>query len=76
MAEPSSVTPSCREDGRAYCSWSSSAGYFSCAIAVPHGIKAGQKNPYKITAAEMPGTSFLNAPVRGKTLNPETIYFG
>jgi len=21
-------------------------------------------------------TSFLNAPVRGKTLNPETIYFG
>jgi uncharacterized protein YjbI with pentapeptide repeats len=60
----------------AYCSWSSSAGYFSCPIAVPHGIKAGQKNPYKITAAEMPGTSFLNAPVRGKTLNPETIYFG
>lgn len=60
----------------AYCTWSAAVGYFSCPITVPHGIKAGKKNPYKIIAAEKPGASFLNAPVRGKTLSPETIYFG
>jgi uncharacterized protein YjbI with pentapeptide repeats len=56
-----------------YCAWK--ARQFSCVIRIPAGAVTGTAHRYQITAAENLGTGFKRAPVAGRVVNPEAIYF-
>lgn len=56
-----------------YCAWKASK--FSCVIKIPAGTVTGIAHRYQITAAENLGTGFKMAPVTGRVVNPEGVYF-
>ncbi len=59
----------------ALCSWDASARAFACKLKIPAKVRTGKTNKYTITADEDLGTGFYTAPVVGRVVNPETIYF-
>jgi uncharacterized protein YjbI with pentapeptide repeats len=59
----------------AACAWKTANGYFQCLIKVPSGIKTGKSFAYAIRAQERLGTTFVTAPVTGKTANPAVFHF-
>ncbi|MGO8958907.1 MAG: pentapeptide repeat-containing protein [Streptosporangiaceae bacterium] len=59
----------------AFCTWSTSARSFSCALKIPGKVRTGKKNRYTITAEENVGTGFYPVPATGTQANPVSLYF-
>jgi uncharacterized protein YjbI with pentapeptide repeats len=59
----------------AICGLSGRKKQFTCAIAIPAGVRTGKSHKYTITAEENVGTKFYVVPAVGSARNPETIHF-
>lgn len=58
------------------CGWDAAHGVFRCRVALPRHLPTGRSHPYRLTAQEEPGSTFIAAPkLKLRTANPATIYF-